>query len=427
MKRHRLHIYIPIITLIFLGSLLVGGLTAGAAPYLQNSIYLPFLYQPSVPDPEEPLVEFRGLWITRFNWQGDPTPARIDQMVDNAAMAGFNALLFQVRGTADAYYDSRVEPWAVALAGSLGADPGWDPLAHMIARAHAQGIQVHAYINVYPVWLNGSVPPHTQPEHLYHKLVSLEGIKDGKPRALQWNRDYEIPGEAYLRASPASTEVDAHLLAVVEDLVSRYEVDGLHLDHIRYGGPSNSCDPITEERIGGPCFTTVPEGHASFGDWQRAQVNGTVNKIYKRLFEEPDESGQMLAPPGFNLSGAVWPLYERGYYDRYQDPKAWLAGGYIDSIMPMLYGSFDDDVGSWKQLAAGFQADNAGRYVIPGLHGSFTDFAEIEGRINATRELGTAGHAIFAYNYLELNGYFDDLAAGPYREPAVPPAVTWHP
>lgn len=424
MQRQRLHIYFPIITLIFLASLILGAIGAGAAPNLDETVYLPFLQKPEAPD--ESQVEFRGLWITRFNWQGEPTRERIDEMVDNAAMAGFNALLFQVRGTADAYYDSRVEPWAAALAGSLGADPGWDPLAHLIARAHAQGLQVHAYINVYPVWLSGSEPPHTEPEHLYHKLAGWYGREDGKLKGLQWNRDYQIPGEAYLRVTPASAEFDTHLLAVVEDLVTRYDLDGLHLDHIRYGGPSNSCDPITEEQIGGPCFTTVPQDYASFGAWQRAQVNGTVNKIYQRLFQ-PDEFGQTLAPPGFQLSAAVWPIYERGYYDRYQDPKAWLDGGYIDTIMPMLYGSFDDSVDYWKQLADGFQDDNAGRYVVPGLHGSFTDFSEIAGRIEAARELGTAGHAIFAYNYLEINGYFDDLAAGPYREPAVPPTVTWHP
>jgi uncharacterized lipoprotein YddW (UPF0748 family) len=410
--------------LFLLVTALVGAVTAAAAPHLDGEIYLPFLRSERQELPPEQPGEFRGLWITRFEWAigHDPSPDDIDRMVDNAASAGFNALLFQVRGTADAYYDSRVEPWAAALGGSLGTNPGWDPLARMITLAHARGLQVHAYINVYPLWTSGSVPPQTNPPHLYHKLLWSYGTEDGKLGGLQWNRDYEIPNEYYLRATPASFVVDEQLLAVAEDLVTRYDLDGLHLDHIRYGGPANSCDPVTEERIGGPCFTTVPAGHASFADWQRAQVNGTVYSLYQALYA-PDEFGQTLAPPDFLYSAAVWPLYESGYHNFYQDPKAWLRDGYIDGIMPMLYGSFDDSVAIWRDLAAGFQADNAGRLVIPGIHGNFESFAEIAGRIEAARELGTAGHAIFAYSYLDSRGYFDDLAAGPYREPAVPPSL----
>lgn len=421
MGRNRSHVYFPLITLIFLGSLLLGGLTAAVTAYAENNIYLPVLNRGT-------MVEFRGLWITRFEWAigKNPTPADIDRIVNNAATAGFNALLFQVRGTADAYYPSPVEPWAAALGGSLGVDPGWDPLAHMITAAHARGLQVHAYINAYPVWPYGSIPPETVPRHLYHKLADQYGMVEDKVAGLQWNQSYEVPQEFYLRATPASFLVDEQLLAVTRDLVSRYDLDGIHLDNIRYGGRGNSCDPVTEARIGGPCFTTVPEGYASFEDWQRAQVNGTVYSVYQALFG-PDENGHTLASPDLLLSAAVWPFYESGYHNYYQDSKAWLAGGYIDSLMPMLYGSFDDDVAAWQQLAAGFQADNAGRYVIPGIHGNFESFADIAGRIAAARQVGAAGHSIFAYSYLENRGYFDDLAAGPYSTPAVPPRVTWHP
>ena len=123
--------------------------------------------------------EFRGVWVTRFDWTGfgiTPTTATLDTMVGNIAAANFNAILFQVRGTADSYYAPGLEPWSPRLTGqltrALGVDPGWNPLAYMVAQAHAQGIQVHAYINVFPVWLCGlGAPPNpVTPTHLFWSL-----------------------------------------------------------------------------------------------------------------------------------------------------------------------------------------------------------------------------------------------------------------
>ena len=112
------------------------------------------------------LAEFRGLWVTRFDWTRfgyTVTLSNLDAIVDKAAAAHFNALLFQVRGTADAYYSSTLEPWAARLTGSttktLGTNPGFDPLTYMITRAHQSGLQVHAYINIFPTWLCGRRRP----------------------------------------------------------------------------------------------------------------------------------------------------------------------------------------------------------------------------------------------------------------------------
>jgi uncharacterized lipoprotein YddW (UPF0748 family) len=127
------------------------------------------------------------------------------------------------------------------------------------------------------------------------------------------------------------------------------------------------------------------------------------------------------------LSAAVWFYYDVGRNTYYQDSKAWLRDGYIDTIMPMLYGSFDTSVSVWAGLAEGFQRDNAGRFVFPGIAGTFSDFNNISGRIEASRALGTQGHAIFSYGGLADRGYFDDLRNGPYATPAVPPVISWHP
>ena len=307
----------------WLGPVLAGGLlllfVTIALAQAPGNIYLPIISKaeeptptPIPPPPTPPpghMVEFRGLWVTRFDWMTasrPATPATIDRIVDDAAYAGFNALLFQVRGEADAYYQSSLVPWGRRLTGTLGQPPSplWDPLTHLISRARERGLQVHAYINVYPVWLGLGTPPNTNPEHLYHLLANAHGIspdpETGELRnhGVQWdtNRNVVRGASVYLRATPASIFLDNHLLAVIHELVTKYDLDGIHLDHARYAGSAYSCDPVSEAAYGASCFSG-----AGYADWQRQQINGTVSKFYRALFEDPALSAGLHV----NLSAAV--------------------------------------------------------------------------------------------------------------------------
>lgn len=391
------------------------------------------VYLPLIGRAPRTAVEVRGLWVTRFDWTNfaSADPQMIDEIVENAASAGFNVLFFQVRGEADAYYTPGLEPWARRLSGTLGEDPGWDPLARLIESAHRSGIEVHAYLNVYPVWANCDQPPPegATPRHLYYQLLDAHGETDGKPNGLMWDSGELVSCAGYQRVTPASPQFDDHLAAVAKDVVQRYDIDGLHLDHIRYGGRTTSCDPVSAARFGAACFNV--EG---YGDWQRRQVNGTVRSLYEAVRQ---------ADPDLWLTAAVWPVYRdvwgwgasSGYDDYYQDPKAWMAAGTIDAVAPMIYRDKPDcsqptfwTQTRWKTVVQDYLADSSGRWIIPGIGTSFCtvdDFAEIEARIKMGRALGTAGHAIFSYKSLKDKGYFDDLAAGPYRTPAVLPERPW--
>ncbi|MDX1617021.1 MAG: family 10 glycosylhydrolase [Candidatus Promineifilaceae bacterium] len=407
-------------------------LTATATHVSAPEAYLPLISKPDL------RYEVRAVWVTRFEWANtSTTPATISEIVDDIAYAGFNTIYFQVRGEADAYYQPGLEPWGRRLTGNLGQDPGWDPLADMIQKAHAKGLQVHAYINTYPVWGGCSPPPTgTNPQHLYYKLLDVHGQYNGVPRALQWRDSDADPlscADGYMRASPASIEVDEHMLQAADYILNHYDVDGLHLDHTRYTN-SGSCDPVSLCRYNGQGANcdhtqyTCNLNSLDYQNWMRAQVNGTVAKFYDLVAGKDRKLW---------LSAAVWPVYSSGRNTYFQDSKAWLASGDIDSISPMIYswaGSFSNS--DWKALVAEFQAANAGRYVIPGIGGlAFENFAEIEDRIEYARSLGTAGHAIFAYSYLKdypgigegEPGYFDDLRNGPYASPAIPPPINWHP
>lgn len=382
-------------------------------------------------------VEFRGLWVTRFDWTRSTSPAepaKIDEIVNNAANAGFNAILFQVRGSADSYYAPGLEPWAQRVSGGAfgqAPSPYWDPLAYFVARAHARGLQLHAYINVYPVWDNCTNPPAmVAPVPFYYQLQSAHGTTGGKLNGVQWTTLDQVSCGEYLYASPASPTVRAHVKSVAADLLNRYGVDGIHLDRVRYAGRNTSCDPVSESQYGAPCFTNS----ATYEEWQRQQVNTLVREIYQDVV--------VPAGRGVWLSAAVWPTYQdkwgwgysEGYSDYYQDSHTWVKNGYIDALAPMIYSYRPPaenpfPIDRWRILAADFQANRGDRLIIPGIGGigpGLLTFADIVERIEAARDLGTAGHALYSYSALYNNNYFDDMAAGPYAMPATVPDITWH-
>jgi uncharacterized lipoprotein YddW (UPF0748 family) len=386
---------------------------------LSQTIFLPQVMM-QVPPSD---LEVRAIWVTRYDWTSayaSEGPADIDAIVANVAMAGFNTIFFQVRAHGDAYYTPGLEPWSARLNddGLLGQDPGWDPLGHLIDQAHARGLQVHAYVNVYPAWLGNAPPPEdTTPEQVY--WAWSRAYPDDTWR--QWHRSGDpMPlGSGYLWASPGVDGVRDHVVAVVRDIASRYEVDGIHLDLVRYAGRLYSYDPLSNASAGG----VETEERAQ---WQRDRVTDLVGRIYAVI-------GQVR--PSASLSAAVWFCYSgdgcgyglsSGYADYYQDSLGWLSKGVIDAIAPMLYQwpGFDD-LEIWRDVMQQFQSASAGRHVYPGISGDFDDFDAIAARIQAARDAGTAGHAIFSYSAINSHGYWDDFVSGPYARPATPAPLPW--
>jgi uncharacterized lipoprotein YddW (UPF0748 family) len=281
----------------------------------------------------------------------------------------------------------------------------------MIQKAHARGIQVHAYVNMYPTWLDNTPPSQTAtPQHPYWRWSSVHGEYNWR----QWHKDtgpMSLRDDYYLWASPGVDEVRDHIVAVVSDIVSRYSVDGVHLDLVRYANSPYSYDPISN--------AAIESVHADRGDWQRDRITGLVSRIYSAI-------GQIR--PGTRLSAAVWFCYRdgcgyglsSGYNHYYQDSLGWLAAGVMDGVAPMLYGwSGFQNLTVWRDVMLQFQNNNAGRHIYPGIDGGFTNFADIASRIQAARDAGAAGHAIFSYGKANDYGYWDDFANGPYAQPAI--------
>lgn len=387
---------------------------------LTTTLYLPLATR------NHPLEEFRGIWVSRFDWTAfgvTPTSATLDTMLANIEQANFNAILFQVRGTADAYYAPGLEPWAPRMTGqltkTLGVDPGWDPLAYMIEQAHASDIQVHAYINIFPTWLCGLGTPdeNVTPAHLFWSLSYSTTWADWRIWTSSGPTSHATCSD-YLWATPALTLTRDHVVAVAADLVTRYDLDGIHLDLVRYPGSNTSHDPYTRQAYSD---TLIISPMLSFDAWrpdfQRAQINALVADVYDAITN---------IKPDMWLSAAVWPNYDSGYNSYFQDSKGWLASGSIDANMPMLYASdIVNNLPAWITRMQGFVNDSYGRYVIPGIHADYDDFNDIVNRIEAARAAGAPGVSIFSYGALNTRGYFDDLGTGPFAAPANVPTPDW--
>jgi uncharacterized lipoprotein YddW (UPF0748 family) len=382
--------------------------------------YLPLIMKHYTPP------EARALWVTRWDYT---YPEDIQKIVDRAAYANFNIIFFQVRGVADAYYHSHYEPWAARLTGTLGQDPGWDPLATAVELAHAAGLELHAWVNVYPAWLGESPPPSTTPEHMYNLFNELYGDD-----WVQWN-DQSQPmrlNKDYLWASPGHTAVSDRVVHVCEDIVANYDVDGLHLDYIRYAGHEFSYDPISEARF---AEAQILNPNLTWEDWQRTQVTDLVSQIYEQV---------VLTHQNVMLTAAVWPIYQDqwewitwdGYSGYYQDSQGWMREELIDGIAPMLYAYLSsmkvDYPLRFDTLIRDFVAADNGRFVLAGIYAGtlpslahYDDFSDIAQSISLARKAGAAGQAIFSYSLIEERDYWDDFRNGPYSWPSDVPPIPW--
>lgn len=369
------------------------------------------------PDSSEPVLlpgqphEVRCLWVTRWDYR---TPADVQTIVDRAAGANFNVLFFQVRGTADAYYASQLEPWAARLAGTLGQDPGWDPLATAVHEGHIRGLEVHAWANVYPSWLGETPPAPSEPEQMVLRFNRLYGDE-----WVVWNRNQQPMqlNREYLWSNPGHPGVQEHIASVAADIAARYLIDGLHLDNVRYPGWEYSRDPITLAAVE---RAQAIDPSIDRKTWQRQQVDALV----ARLRADSDQ-----IKPGLPLSAAVWPVYQDtwewwragdGYDGFCQDSVGWVNAGSVDLICPMLYlSTITTDDAQYDALLRDFVARAGGDHVAAGIPASYDDFAALARRIDLARQAGAAGQALFSYGLINRHSYWDALREGPYATQAV--------
>lgn len=382
----------------------------------QSEPAAPVLTPPAV-YAEAPKREMRAVWLTTLNGLDWPTtkatsPAtrelqkqELRDILDRLKAANINTILLQTRVRATVIYPSDIEPWDNALTGTFGRSPGYDPLAFAIDEAHRRGMELHAWVVTIPCFKSAVL-----------KAMGRSGIVRKHPDLVRRHQDmfYLDPG------IPASAD---YLVAICHEIVSRYDIDGLHFDYIRYPEHASSFnDSKTYKRYG--CGK-------SLSSWRRDNITHIVRRIYddvKRckpwVCVSSSPVGKYADLPrhsshGWNARDAV-----------HQDAEGWLRAGIHDMLFPMLY--FDGN--HFYPFAADWHEQNAGRHVAAGL-GIYLlapsernwPLSAIVRQLNFTRRRGLAGQCYFRSRFLTDNvkGFYDLLQRDFYAYPALPPQRTW--
>ncbi len=355
--------------------------------------------------------ETRALWVKRNTMV---SPESVRGLVMRAKENGFTDLLVQVRGRGDAYYDSTLEPRAEELSGQ---PTSFDPLSLTIDEAHRYGIKIHAWINIYVVADIESLP--RSKDHLIYKhpewVMVPRGIAselyaetpdgdDYLTRILNFSRvnRHELEG---LFVSPAHPEVKENLFKIWTEIASRYDVDGLHFDYVRYPNPQYdysrvSIDRFREEiekkmadeereliasQFQSDPLVYVKKFPLAYAQFQRDQVTELVERIYK---------GVKKIKPNTVISAAVFANEEDAARSRFQDWKEWLRMGCLDVVCPMAY---TNDTETFRQQLLGAMNHASGKRVWGGI-GAFKQPVEsaVE-KIRVARDLGAQGFILFSY------------------------------
>ena len=384
--------------------------------------------------PEAPR-EFRAAWVAtvgNIDWpsrRGLSTAqqqAEMRALLDSAAATGLNAIIFQVRTGADALYDSAFEPWSEYLTGTQGQppEPYYDPLALWISEAHQRGLELHAWFNPY----RARAGTARSPEAATH-------LASAHP---EWIKPY---GENQLWIDPGEPAAADHSVAVFKDVLTRYDVDGIHIDDYFY--PYAVTDKDTGQEINFPDEASwlrfVQEGGTlERADWRRQNVNALIERLHQTV--RTTKPGVRFGISPFGLpKPAVRPQGISGFsqYDRlYADVELWLEKGWLDYLAPQLYWPRAQAAQAFGPLLDTWTKQNPqGRHIWPGLFTSRISgkadswpVEEILGQIAVQRELVPhGGHVHFSMVALARNrrGIADALKTGPYAEPAVVPASPW--
>jgi uncharacterized lipoprotein YddW (UPF0748 family) len=273
----------------------------------------------------QPKREFRGAWIQCVNgqFQGMGTQKMqqtLSYQLDELRRDGVNAIIFQVRPECDALYESQIEPWSRFLTGRQGQAPSpyWDPLQWMIEECHRRGMELHAWINPYRARTKTTT------------LLAPNHIKIRKPQNC-----FEYDGLTIL--NPGIPENRDYICEVARDIVTRYDVDGIHMDDYFYPYPAAGQQIPDEEQ-----YRMYNNGIRDRGDWRRYNVNLFIEQFYKTVHEAKPWVKVGISPFGIyrnkrsnsigsNTNGL------QNYDDLYADVLLWMNNGWMDYCVPQLY------------------------------------------------------------------------------------------
>jgi len=370
--------------------------------------------------------ETRALWVVRYSMT---SPGQVERVVDIATQMNMNTLLVQVRGRGDAYYESDLAPRAE----ELEAQPqSFDPLTLMIERAHAQGLEVQAWINVYLVWSAGRSPRSAL--HVVNSHPEWIAVRsDGRRLVQMVPEEFEESRVEGMYLAPGNPEVRRHLRDLVKEIVTRYKVDGIHLDYVRNPEPDVGFDTGTRTAfmrefgidpmrlvkpdtalVGLLSQDGIVDLRARWLQWQREQVTGFVRDARNDLNQ---------INPKLKLTAAVIADQSAALNRYLQEWPVWLRTGLIDAAIPMAYAPSTTTV--VRQLSAA-RAIPTERHLYAGIAVYNEGAREAAEKVRRARALGVDGISLFSYDALAARtGYARTLRNAVFREPADKKLMPW--
>jgi uncharacterized lipoprotein YddW (UPF0748 family) len=393
--------------------------------------------------PTSPDRQYRVLWVDTFN-----TPLNnhsdVAAVVADATAAHANAVFAQVRRRGDAWYREALEP----LPDGVPIASGFDPLADLITEAHGAGIEVHAFAVLGAIWNRPPSQPPSSPQHVFNQhgfdpqtgqphagranWLTRTLLSDGGPIS---HGGYRLGNDFWI--DPGHPDAAAYTVEVLLHLMGHYDLDGLHLDRIRYPelavagqtpatGASIGYNPTSvarfQRRHGLPGGGPPPDpGDPEWSQWRRDQVTGLVRRVYLgALALKPalKVSAALIAFGAGPTSETAWPAAE-AFWRVHQDWRAWTQEGVVDLAVPMAYKTEHTAAGQaafdqWTQWAVQHQYDRAA------LIGQGAYLNAIEGTLRQTRRalaLSPAGQRVQGVAFFSMANTNATVASNPHSIP----------
>ncbi|MGH4011029.1 MAG: glycoside hydrolase family 10 protein [Pseudonocardiaceae bacterium] len=413
----------------------VGGL-AGVAPASPPLAGTAPGQAPCTPNPATPKRQLRAMWlasVTNIDWPSRPglsaatVQAEYRAWLDLAQRHRHNAVVVQVRPTADAFWPSPYEPWSEWLTGRRdGASPGWDPLAFLVAEAHRRNLEFHAWFNPYRVSMPSSAGPDIGKLAPNHPARQHPG----------WTVAYPAnTAESRLYYNPGIPEVRRFVEDAILDAVARYDLDGVHFDDYFYPYPAagqDFADDATYARYGTEFATKA--------DWRRDNINRLIHEVGQRIKDLKPWVKFGVSPFGIWRNRATDPLGSQtngtqSYDAIYADTRLWVKQQWIDYIVPQVYWNIDFDVADyallvpwWSDVVSGTRVQlyiGQADYKI-GTTGAWLDPAEMTRHLIFNREHPQVlGDVHFSAKSVraDLIGGVSRYVADHYTRPALVPRM----
>lgn len=379
--------------------------------------------------PKNPLFEFRGVWVASIvncdfpsskNLSVEEQKAEFIKLADLHQRNGMNALIVQVRPAGDALYPSKFEPWSEYLTGKQGVAPNpyYDPLEFMINETHKRGMEFHAWLNPYRAVFS-----------VRESSVSATHLTKTKPSMF-----LTYDGKKFF--NPALQEVRTHFVNIINDLIERYAIDGIHIDDYFYPYPDAKGTEFPDWKY----YKQMGNG-LSKADWRRSNCDSIIKQIWQAINAQPRRVKFGVSPFGVWRNAGQDPLGSNtkagvtNYDNLYADILLWLRKGWVDYVVPQLYWERGHNLCDFDTLLEWWNKYTYGRHLYigqapyrAGTTKGWRDKNELPNEIINLRKYSTTKGSVYfssiSFNK-NPNGWNDSLQQNYYSTPAIVPPMPW--